>query len=179
MIRRILPTIGRSLLDLWDNILVLSVANCAWALSALPGLLIFFLGGGVLLGLVAIAVMVLTLGPTTAALFYMTSEVTRLERLEVREFVVGIRRFYRRGWAVGAINGVFAVLAYFNLVFYSSKDLTGSPLALLFIVWVYFTFVWFTLQIYMWPLALRMEEFKVGLLLRNSALATFKYPFLR
>jgi uncharacterized membrane protein YesL len=176
MFRRALPIIGRSLADLWDNILTLTVVNALWALSALPGLLLFFLNGGLIMSLLAIVVLVLTLGPTTAALFYVTAEVSREEKLELRDFFTGVRRYYKRGWVAAGINAAFIVLDYFNLVFYSSSAMAGSPLALLFILWVYLTLLWFMMQIYLWPLVLRMETLKVFLLLRNSVLATFKYP---
>lgn len=177
MLRRVVPLLARSIADLWDNILVLIVANSIWAISVLPGLALFFLGGGIAILLGAVVIMVLFMGPTTAGLFYATADVTRRERLELREFFTGIKRFYVRGWMLAGINGIFGVLAYFNLVFYNSKDIAGTPLAYLSIFWFYLLVVWFTLQLYMWPLALRMERLRIGLLFRNAALATFKYPF--
>ncbi len=177
MVRRVFPLLLRSLADLWDNVLTLTVCNAMWALSALPGIFILFLGPNIIVLACAVAVLVASLGPSTAGLFYVTADVTRRERVELREYFTGVRRFYRRGLVLAALNGVFLVLAYFNLAFYSSTEIAGTPISLLSILWVYLLVVWFTMQIYMWPLALRMEKLKIGLLLRNSALATFKYPF--
>lgn len=177
MVRRILPILVRSLADLWDNLLVLVIANALWALSAMPGLAFLFLGGSVLAIVAMLVGLVLLVGPATMSLYYITADVNRRERVELREYLRGIRRYYRRGWALAALNAVFAIIAYFNFIFYSSKDVAGSPIALLSVIWLYLAVVWFTFQIYMWPLALRMEKLKIGLLLRNSALATFKYPF--
>jgi len=177
MLRRVLPIIGRSIADLWDNILVLVAANVLWALSALPGVVLFLLGSNIFTVLGLIILEVLLLGPATLALFYLTSEVSRREHLELREFFIGLKRFYKRGWAVAGLNGFFLLLAYFNLVFYSSGEVASSPISVLSILWVYVLLVWLTMQLYLWPLALRMEQLKIGLLLRNTALATLKYPF--
>jgi hypothetical protein len=177
MVRRVLPIIGRSLADLWDNILTLVAANAVWALAALPGMAVFLLGGSLLVAALAVVVLVLLLSPPTMGMFYLTADVTRRERLELRSFFAGIRQYYRRAWVVGAINGLFVILAYFNFIFYNAQASAGSPLAIIAVVWIYIVVVWFTMQIYMWPLALRMEQLKPWLLIRNSALATFKYAF--
>jgi hypothetical protein len=45
-------------------------------------------------------------------------------------------------------------------------------------LWGYVVFIWFTMQFHMWPLGVRMDKFTLWGLLRNSFLATFKYPTL-
>lgn len=177
MIRQILPVIGRSLADLWDNIMVLTVANMMWALTIIPGMLIFLLGGGYLVAIGGLLVLALFVSPASMGMFYLTADITRREKVEMRSFFTGIRQYYLRAWVVAAMNVVFIILAYFNLLFYNSQAMAGSPLAIVAVIWAYIILVWFTMQIYMWPLALRMEKLKPWLLLRNSALATFKYPF--
>ena len=177
MARQALIVLGRGLADLWDNLLVLVVANLAWALALLPGvsLLVFVPGLGLWLGLI---LLVLLLGPATLALYSFTIEVTRREKIEFGEFWRGLKQYYRRGWVVGLVNAVFTILAIFNLIFYLSPGISNSPLGLGIILWAYISFIWFCMQLYLWPLAVRMEQFRLGIWLRNAFLAAFKYPAL-
>lgn len=179
MLRRALGVIGGSLLDLWENIFVLVTANLVWAISLIPGILVgILLGGGILALVASFAVVAVLAGPTTIGLFYMTTDMSRRERAEVSEFVRGVKRFYRRGWLLGGLNAFFAILITFNLSFYSQPAFASSPLRLMNIFWLYIIIAWLLYQLYLWPLAIRMEpdgKLPFLLLLRNAALATFKY----
>lgn len=174
MARQALRILGRGLADLWDNLLVLVVANLVWALALLPGvsLIVFLPGIGFILGLI---LLVLLLGPATLALYSFTIEVTRREKIEFGEFWNGLKQYYRRGWVVGLVNAVFAILAIFNLIFYLSPGVSNTPLGFGIILWAYITFAWLCLQFYLWPLAIRMEQFRLGIWLRNALVAAFKY----
>ncbi len=177
MVRKAPRIIMKALVSLWENILVLVAANAIWAFSLVPGIFIFSIGGGIWTLLGAIFFLIFLSGPTTVGLFYLTSNISRLERVELRDFFTGIKLYYGRGWLLSGLNVLFFLLAYFNLTFYTSPDLAGNPVSYLFLLWIYLIMVWFIFQIYVWPLALRMEKFKIILLLRNAAIASFKYPF--
>jgi hypothetical protein len=189
LIRQALGVLGWSLADLWENILVLAVCNLFWALALLPGLFVaIFIPGYLytLLGaigffltfIVAVVLLVLLGGPATIGIFYLTADTSRRERLEVAEFWQGVRRFYRRGWLLGAINAFLGIVASFDLFFYGRPDFSNSPIGLLYIVWIYLLISWFVFQLYLWPLAMRMEsngKLPLKMLFRNAGLAMFKY----
>lgn len=178
MFRQALQILGRSLWELWDNIFVLVVANLIWALALIPTMAsISFIGGWVGIGLGLVALLFLS-GPATLGLYELTLNANRRERLELYNYTRSIRENFKRGWAVGLINVIFIILAFVNLTFYSSLAASNSPLGIALIIWGYVTFIWFTMQFHMWPLAVRMEKFGIWGLLRNSFLATFKYPVL-
>lgn len=178
MFRQAFSILGRSLWELWDNIFVLVVANLVWSLALVPGMAaLSFIGGWVGLVVTILDLLVLS-GPVTLALYELTLNANRRERLELYVFFQSVRANYWRGFQVGLLNVIFVVLAFVNLTFYSSLAAGNSPLGLAVILWGYIVFIWFTMQFYMWPLGLRMEKFSLIGLLRNSFLATFKYPVL-
>jgi hypothetical protein len=173
-----LQILGRGWRDLWDNLLVMIAANLIWAVTLLPGLGLLNLGSGLLASGLGLILIVLLAGPATLALYNLTLEVTRRERIELGDFWQGLRQYYRRGWVVALLNLAFGLLALLNLNFYLSPDLRNSPLSLGIILWGYITFAWFCMQLYLWPMAIRTEQFRLDGLLRNAFLATFKYPAL-
>lgn len=178
MFRQAFYILGRSLWELWDNIFVLVVANLLWSVALVPAMAALgFLGG-----YVGIAIAVVTLlflgGPATLALYELTMNANRRERLELVTFFNSFRTNYWRGFKVGLLNVIFIVLAFVNLTFYASLYATSNPLGIAVILWGYVVFIWFTMQFHMWPLGVRMEKFSLWGLLRNSFLATFKYPVL-
>ncbi len=176
--RQALNILGRGLADLWDNLFVLAIANLVWALSLVPGVgLATFVNGGLGLSL-GLLMLVLLTAPTTLALYSFTIEINRREKVEFGEFWRGLKQYYRRGWVIGLLNVAFVVLSFFNLTFYLSPSIANSPLWLIVIVWGYIAFSWFCMQLYIWPLAVRMDKFKLGGLLRNAFLGAFKYPIL-
>lgn len=178
MFRQAFAILGRSLWELWDNIFVLVVANLAWSLALVPAMgALSFIGGWPAIIITILDLLFLS-GPVTLALYELTLNANRRERLELYVFGQSIRTNYWRGFKVGLLNVIFVVLAFVNLTFYSSLAASNSPLGLATILWGYVVFIWFTMQFHMWPLGLRMEKFSLLGLLRNSFLATFKYPVL-
>lgn len=178
MFRQAFSILGRSLWELWDNIFVLVVANLMWSLALVPAMAaLSFVGGWIGIGVTILDLLFLS-GPVTLALYELTLNANRRERLELYVFFQSVRTNYWRGFQVGLLNVIFVVLAFVNLTFYSSLAASNSPLGIAVILWGYVVFIWFTMQFHMWPLGLRMEKFSLLGLLRNSFLATFKYPVL-
>jgi hypothetical protein len=176
MINRIIPVFLRALADLWDNLLVLVLANILWAISLLPAVLLLNLPVPVpYVYLISILPLIILGGPATIGLFSLTANVTRLERLELGEFFKGIRTYYWRGIILAILNLIFATFAYINLAFYASINVAGG---LVSILWLWLIFFWLVLQVSLWPMALSIENrLSLRLLFRNSLLATFKYLF--
>jgi hypothetical protein len=174
LLQRIIPTFAKTLIDLWDNILVIVVANIIWAVSLAPAFLIGQAGLPTPYNIFAVAAaLAIFCGPTTIGLYVLTSEVEREERLELGQFFAGIRQYYQRGWLLILLNLAFSIFAYFNIAFYTAMDF---PLKAFSIAWIWVIFFWFMLQIYLWPMAIRLEgKLQVRLLFRNALLATFKY----
>jgi len=178
LFRQAFAILGRSLWELWDNIFVLVVANLVWSLALVPAMAaLSFIGGWIGL-IVTILDLLFLSGPVTLGLYELTLNANRRERLELYVLFQSVRTNYWRGFQVGLLNVIFVVLAFVNLTFYSSLAASNSPLGLAVILWGYVVFIWFTMQFHMWPLGLRMEKFSLLGLLRNSFLATFKYPVL-
>jgi hypothetical protein len=178
LFRQAFRILGRSLWELWDNIFVLVVANLLWSVALVPAMAaLSFIGGWVGIGVTIVTLLFLG-GPVTLALYELTLNANRRERLELYVFFQSFRANYWRGFKVGLLNVIFLVLAFVNLTFYSSLFATNNPLGIAVILWGYVVFIWFTMQFHMWPLGVRMEKFSLWGLLRNSFLATFKYPIL-
>ncbi len=178
MVRQAINILRLALLDFWDNLLVLTTANLIWAFSLVPAVGVAALLGN-LLGLIAGAlVAAIFVGPASLALYSLTTEVNRRERLELGDYFRAIKRLYRRGWLLGLLNALFIILAIVNIIFYSSSTFQNNPLTILIFLWVYLVFSWFVAQLYLWPLAVRMEPFTLRGLLRNTFLSTFKYPVI-
>lgn len=180
MLRQALRIIVGALADLWENIYVLVFANLVWGLSLLPAAAIAFALpiNGFLAFFLALIVLVILTGPTTIALYKMTQDPGRRERLEMAEFWSGLRTYYKRGWLLAGINAFFAFIASINLFFYNQPAFSNSPIRYMNILWIYLIVCWLLLQIYLWPFAIRMEpesKLRLGPLFRNTALALFKY----
>ncbi len=178
MIRQLIPTFTKTLLDLWDNLLTVVVANLAWAISFAPAILIWITPlADPIRTLTGIALLILLGGPTSLAMFVFTAEASRQEHLELGEFWRGIRQYYRRGWLLLFLNVAFFFIAFVNVYFYAS--IVPEPLSLLIqIIWFWLVVVWVLLQIYIWPLAIRVEgKFSLQLLFRNAMVAVLKYLF--
>src|SRR5436305_5121812 len=93
---RALPVLGRSLLDLWENIFVLMVANLIWVVCFSPLVLVLALNPP-FMPLILAVVVVLALGPPTIGIYALTSEVTRYEKLEAIALWRGIKQYWLRG----------------------------------------------------------------------------------
>jgi uncharacterized membrane protein YesL len=177
--KKALQILLQSVLDIWDNLLTLTLANMFWSVSILPMLaaLSFVPGfpGFVLAGILG----ALIGAPVAIALVAATVDVSRLERVEFGEITRNLKYYYKRAWVVGALNAVFLILAIFNLIFYSTAPGIAQEIRLIITVVIFFAlFIWFTMQMYMLPLVVRMEKLTVKGLLRNTLLANFKYPAL-
>ncbi len=173
-----LRILGQSLLDLWENLLVLVTANLAWGIALIPVLGLSLVLGGLLGTVLALVLLVIIVAPVTLGLYSLTAEVDRREKLELGDFRRGVRQNYRRAWLLGSINVIFFVLLLFNWAFYSSGSVANTPLSYLFFLWIYVGFLWFSMQLFLWPLAARMDKVRLLPLLRNGVLAALKYPLI-
>jgi hypothetical protein len=176
LFRRAFTVLATTAYDFWDNLIVAVCANLIWSIFLIPALLTGFLVMPQPFSLMLVLLVLgLTAGFGTIGLHHMVADTRREERLEFGEYWRGIKLYWRRGLVLMLVNAAVAILIYANIYFYSIQ-FAGSPLGLLIIIWIYVGAVWLIMQMYVWAQAVRGDEFRLGTILRNALLVTFKYP---
>jgi hypothetical protein len=124
----------------------------SWRLIVLNTLLAAVLVGVILASLAirpALLLLVL-LGPVAAAVMHCTVTLAQTEELRLSEVVVGLRRHWRRGLALGVLVAAAAIFGAIAVPFYSGAGAWAWPLAALS---VYVLLVFALVQLALWPLA--------------------------
>jgi hypothetical protein len=148
----------------------------SWRLVVLNTLLAAVLVGVVLASLAirpAILLVVL-LGPAAAAVMHCTVTLAQTEELRLSEAVVGLRRHWRRGLALGALIAAAAILGAIAVPFYSSAGTWAWPLAALSI---YVLLVFALFQLALWPLAVFEDARPFRAVVREAALVVGRRPW--
>lgn len=148
----------------------------SWRLVVLNALLGLVLVGVVLASLAirpAILLVVL-LGPAAAAVMHCTVTLAQTEELRLSEAIVGLRRHWRRGLALGVLVAAAAILGAIAVPFYSTAGTWAWPLAALS---VYALLVFALFQLALWPLAVFEEARPFRALLRDAALVVGRRPW--
>ncbi len=148
----------------------------SWRLIVLNSLLGAVLVGVILASLAirpAVLLLVL-LGPAAAAVMHCAVTLAQTEELRLSEAVVGLRRHWRRGLALGALVAVAAMLGAIAVPFYSRAGTWGWPLAALS-VYVLLVFVLF--QLALWPLAVFEDARPFRAVVRDAALVVARRPW--
>lgn len=172
-----LRALGKSLRDLFDDFLPLTVGNLLWAICSLP---LWWVAAGALLqgywlvGIVVGLLGVLPAGPATAGLFYMAEKVTDGRAVKLADFFTGMRRYARPGWAVIGVATASLLLIVYNLGFYLSVNnlLGGIMLGL----WLYGLIFWLGLLIYAPALVFLQDTPNLRLVARNAFLMALGRP---
>jgi hypothetical protein len=147
----------------------------SWRLVVLNAMLGVVLVGVVLTSLAirpAILLVVL-LGPAAAAVMHCTVTLAQTEELRLTEAVVGLRRHWRRGLALGVLMAAAAILGAIAVPFYSTAGTWAWPLAALS---VYVLLAFALLQLALWPLAVFEEARPFRTVVRDAALALGRRP---
>jgi hypothetical protein len=147
----------------------------SWRLVVLNAMLGVFLVGVVLTSLAirpAILLVVL-LGPAVAAVMHCTVTLAQTEELRLTEAVVGLRRHWRRGLALGVLVAAAAILGAIAVPFYSTAGAWAWPLAALS---VYVLLVFALFQLALWPLAVFEEARPFRAVVRDAALVVGRRP---
>jgi hypothetical protein len=147
----------------------------SWRLVVLNALL-----GAVLVGVVLASLairpailLVVLLGPAAAAVMHCTVTLAQTEELRLSEAVVGLRRHWRRGLALGAIMAAAAILGAVAVPFYSRAGTWAWPLAALS---VYVLLVFALFQLALWPLAVFEDARPFRTVVRDAALVVCRRP---
>jgi len=142
-------------------------------LNAMLGVIII----GVVLTSLAIRpaiLLVALLGPAVAAVMHCTVTLAQTEELRLTEAVVGLRRHWRRGLALGVLVAVAAILGAIAVPFYSTAGTWAWPLAALT---VYVLLVFALFQLALWPLAVFEEARPFRAVVRDAALVVGRRPW--
>ena len=148
----------------------------SWRLVVLNALL-----GAVLVGVVLASLairpailLVVLLGPAAAAVMHCTVTLAQTEELRLSEAVVGLRRHWRRGLALGVLVAAAAILGAIAVPFYSTAGIWAWPLAALS---VYVLLVFALFQLALWPLAVFEEARPFRAVLQDAALVVGRRPW--
>jgi hypothetical protein len=147
----------------------------SWRLIALNALLAAVLVG-VILASVAIRpalVLLVLLGPVAAAVMHCTVTLAQTEELRLSEVVVGLRRHWRRGLALGLLVAAAAILGAVAVPFYSRAGAWAWPLAALSI---YVLLVFALFQLALWPLAVFEDARPLRAVVRDAAFVVGRRP---
>lgn len=132
---------------------------------------------GVVLASLAIrpaVLLVILLGPAAAAVMHCTVTLAQTEELRLSEAIVGLRRHWRRGLALGVLLAVAAILGAIAVPFYSSAGTWAWPLAALSL---YVLLIFALIQLALWPLAVFEDARPFRAVVRDAALVVGRRPW--
>jgi uncharacterized membrane protein YesL len=115
----------------------------------------------------------LLVGPVVAALVHCTVLLVREEEFGFTDALEGLRRHWRRGFALGGLFGVGLLLGVVGVAFYVSPGHRVWPLAALAI---YLVALFFLVVLLAWPLAIASPERPLVDALRDAFLLLFRNP---
>jgi uncharacterized membrane protein YesL len=116
-----------------------------------------------------------TLIPSTAALFYATNRLAHGKSADMHTFFEGFRLYFRRSWLWGLLNVVVSVVLVSNFIYYGRLTDTWATIAGAIVVVA--SVIWVSLQVYVFPLILEQEKPDLRLALRNSLILLIRRPF--
>lgn len=173
----IFRTFWKALRELFEELLILSIANFLWIgmnILAIGALLLTWSGGASGLFLLALLLSAISFGPANAGLYTIAQRVTEGRTSSWRDFFAGVRAYAQLSWKVYGLWLIGLAIILFNLQFY---NLNGSQFAaLISILFLYFLMVWFGMLIYIGPLMLLQTDKRIRTIARNAALMAFGRP---
>ena len=172
-----LQVISLSLQHFWEEFVLLVMLNIVWTLAvALPLVPLFLLPSvDLIVILILCLVLALPLPIVTAALCFVTNQISRDKIANWGTFVLGVRRYWAKGLIVMAINVAVLVLFVANLQFYSVM-LEGGLAFIVLTVWVTVGLYWLLTQIFWFPMILELENEKILSALRNALIMVVVTP---
>jgi uncharacterized membrane protein YesL len=180
-----LRTLWAALVSLYDETLVLVLANVAWAVLNVPIFLLLVAVGLPLAGdpaqggsqwLLVVAAWLLLILPTpgSIALGGVAAIAAGPDAPQMKTFWTTLRQRWRMGLVCCLISTVIAVALLANAYFYAV--FSGGWLRFFSIVWVYASLFWLSLHIYLVPLLIHVGEPRVLDIYRRAALLAVGYP---
>lgn len=159
----------RSLRDLWDEFVFLILLNLVWVVAAvlpiLPWLLLQAESPLLLVGMSLI--LLVPLAVVSAAICWVTNQITHGRSVGWSTFVHGTRRYWLKGLVVAGVNLVVLALIAANLQFYGGV-LQGNWTSFAVSAWLVVLAYWALVQVFWLPMLMEMKEEKLLLALRNA-----------
>jgi uncharacterized membrane protein YesL len=146
-VRIAFQTLGRTIRHGYDNLGTLLMISLFWYVTA---------------------ILLLPLGPTTAALHRITLPMTEERAASWRDFTAHLRADLRWSSLVFWTLALGFIVIGANIGFYEAAPAVG--LRLIAIVFGTLAIVWTGIALFAFPLALRQDEQRLGMTLRNAVL---------
>jgi hypothetical protein len=148
----------------------------AWRLLILNTIL-----GGVLVAAIVASfavrsglVLVVLVGPVAVAVMHCAVTVAQTEDLRLAELLVGLRRYWRRGLALGVLLALAVALAIVVVPFYARAGAWAWPLAALCL---YVLLMLGVFQLALWPLVVFEAERSLTLVARDALRTVGRRPW--
>jgi hypothetical protein len=119
-------------------------------------------------------VLVVLVGPIAVAVMHCAVTLAQTEDLRLAELLVGVRRHWRRGLALGALLAVAVALAIVVVPFYARAGTWAWPLAALA---VYVLLVFCVFQLALWPLVVFEPERPLSVVARDALYVVARRPW--
>jgi hypothetical protein len=118
-------------------------------------------------------VFVVLLGPLAAAIMHCAITLAQTEELRMREALVGLRRHWRRGIALGLLLTAAILLGIMAVPFYARAGTWAWPFAALS---VYVVLLFCVFQLALWPVVVYERERPFGSAVRDALLVALRRP---
>ena len=148
----------------------------AWRLVILNTILGVALVAAIVASLVvrSALVLVVLVGPVAVAVMHCAVTLAQTEDLRVGEVLVGLRRHWRRGLALGAVLAVSVALAIVVVPFYAHAGTWAWPLAALCI---YVLLMLGVFQLALWPLTVYETDRSLADVARDALRVVARRPW--
>ena len=113
-------------------------------------------------------------GPATAGLANVARRSARELHVNRSFFFDGLRTYWRQALALSAISMGGLSLLLLNLLFYLTR--MSGLLQMVAILWLYLIILWMSMQVYLYPVLVGLEEPSVWAALRTSLVLVLANP---
>ncbi|HSO27116.1 MAG TPA: DUF624 domain-containing protein [Anaerolineales bacterium] len=147
--------IWEAFIDAWDAGLELVMINVFWFVFS---------------------VLVITLPPAQAGLYYATNQIAHREAISWRTFFVGFREYFWLSWRWTLLNLLVLIVIAANYIFYGRFDAGWARVVQALMPGL--AGVWLALQTFTFPLLLEQADRRQWVALRNSAVLFVRFPLM-
>ena len=118
--------------------------------------------------------LLVVIGPFAAALMHCAVTLQQTDRLRLSDGLVGLRLYWRRGLALGALGAGAAIFVVTAVSFWSHRGTLAWPVT---VVAIYVACMFAVWQIHLWPLAVARRRTGLPDVLREAGIALVRRPF--
>lgn len=163
--------IKNSFIKFYDNLFKMVFLNLIWVILIL--LFLFLVYGGIATGwLIPVIIPIVLMGPLTLSGLTVIDGVVEGNGLEINKFLVGIKKYFKRGLA----GFLFTIIPYLILIldfyFYFQKGSKNQLMLYISVVLLYVIIFFSMVQLFFWGLLVIQRETSVIQVIKNSLLLT-------